>query len=58
MNDGIVYRTDTGEVIDDSVVTRSVSAVMVLVDGAWKFASRRIIHFDFVQLDEGLVKLK
>jgi hypothetical protein len=29
-----------------------------LVDGRWKFSSRRILHFEFVPLDEGLVKLK
>lgn len=29
-----------------------------LVDGAWKFASRRILRFEFVQLDEGLVKVR
>lgn len=29
-----------------------------LVDGAWKFANRRIIHFEFVPLDESLVKVK
>lgn len=41
INDSIVYRVDTGEVIDDSVVTRSVSATMRLVDGQWRLAATR-----------------
>lgn len=41
INDSIVYRVDTGEVIDDSVVTRSVSATMRLVDGQWRLEATR-----------------
>lgn len=44
VNDGIVYRADTGEVVDDSVVTRSVSAVMVLVDGVWKLERATVVQ--------------
>lgn len=44
VSDGIVYRTDTGEVIDDSVVTRSVSADMVLVDGVWKLERATVVQ--------------
>ena len=44
VNDGIVYRPDTGEVIDDSVVTRSVSADMVLVDGVWKLERATVVQ--------------
>lgn len=44
VNDGIVYRPDTGEVIDDSVVTRSVSADMVLVDGEWKLERATVVQ--------------
>jgi hypothetical protein len=44
VNDGIVYRTDTGEVVDDSVVTRSVSADMVLVDGVWKLERATVVQ--------------
>ena len=39
INDTIVYRVATGEVIDDSVVTRSVSATMRLVEGKWRLES-------------------
>lgn len=44
VNDGIVYRTDTGEVVDDSVVTRSVSADMVLVDDVWKLERATVVQ--------------
>jgi len=44
VNDGIVYRPDTGEVVDDSVVTRSVSADMVLVDGVWKLERATVVQ--------------
>lgn len=39
INDTIVYRISDGEVIDDSTVTRSVSATMRNVDGVWKLSS-------------------
>jgi hypothetical protein len=44
VNDGIVYRPATGEVVDDSVVTRSVSADMVLVDGVWKLERATVVQ--------------
>lgn len=44
VNDGIVYRTNTGEVVDDSVVTRSVSADMVLIDGVWKLERATVVQ--------------
>ena len=37
-NDDVVYRVATGEVVDDSVVTRNISAEMRLVDGQWRLA--------------------
>lgn len=39
INDTIVYRVSDGEVVDDSTVTRSVSATMRKVDGVWKLSS-------------------
>ena len=39
ISDTIVYRVSDGEVIDDSTVTRSVSATMRKVDGVWKLSS-------------------
>jgi len=38
-NDDVVYRVETGEVLDDSVVTRNISAEMRLVDGQWRLAA-------------------
>ena len=43
-NDGIVYRVATGEVVDDSVVTRSISATMRLVDGTWRLSETRVVQ--------------
>lgn len=43
-NDGIVYRVSTGEVLDDSVGTRSLEAVMRLVDGEWRVESTRVLQ--------------
>lgn len=44
VNDGVVYRPATGEVVDDSVVTRSVSAVMVSEVGTWKLERATVIQ--------------
>lgn len=44
INDGVVYRVSTGQVVDDSVVTRSVVATMRRVDGAWKLAETRVVQ--------------
>ena len=38
-NDDVVYRVATGEVLDDSVVTRNISAEMRLIDGQWRLAA-------------------
>jgi len=43
-NDGIVYSVATGQVIDDTVVTRSVSATMRRVDGVWKVAETKVLQ--------------
>jgi hypothetical protein len=44
VDDGIVYRITTGEVVNDSVSTRNVSAVMRLVDGEWRLEAATIIQ--------------
>jgi type IV pilus biogenesis protein CpaD/CtpE len=44
VNDGVVYRIATGEVVDDSVVTRNFLAVMVRVEGAWKLERGTVIQ--------------
>ncbi len=43
-NDGIVYRVATGEVVDDSVVTRNLTATMRRVDGTWRLAETRVLQ--------------
>lgn len=44
VNDGIVYRVVTGEVVDDSVATLSIEAELERLDGKWKVASTRLIQ--------------
>lgn len=44
INDSVVYRVSTGEVIDDSVVTRSVTATMRLVGDRWRLESAREVQ--------------
>jgi hypothetical protein len=44
VNDGVVYRPATGEVVDDRVVTRSVSAVMVFEGGTWMLERAAVIQ--------------
>lgn len=43
-NDGIIYRVASGEVVDDSVSTRSIEAVMRRVDGEWRLESTRVLQ--------------
>jgi hypothetical protein len=44
VNDGVLYNAATGEIVDDSVVTRSVSAVLVIEGGVWKLARASVIQ--------------
>ena len=44
VNDGVVYRVETGEVVDEAVVTRSVSASMAIVGGVWKLERATVIQ--------------
>lgn len=44
VNDGIVYRIASGEVVDDEVVTRNVSGRMEYLDGQWKLARATVIQ--------------
>ena len=44
VDDGILYRSTTGEVVNDSVTTRNVSAVMRLIDGEWRLEAATIIQ--------------
>jgi hypothetical protein len=44
VNDGVVYRVASGEVIDDSIVTRSVSAVMIREADAWRVERTMVLQ--------------
>ncbi len=44
VNDGVVYEIESGAVVDDSVVTRSVSALMVRVAGVWKLERASVVQ--------------
>lgn len=44
VNDGIIYRVDNGEVVNDDVVTQSIRATMRLVDGEWKLEQASLVQ--------------
>ena len=43
-NDGVVYRVNTGEVVDDSVATYNVLSTMRRVDGLWKLDHTSVVQ--------------
>lgn len=44
VNDGIIYRVDNGEVVNDDVVTQSIRATMRLIDGEWKLEQASLVQ--------------
>ena len=44
VDDGIIYRFQTGEIVNSSVATHSVSATMQRTDGAWKLADTKLLQ--------------
>lgn len=44
VNDGVIYRVATGEVVNDDVVTQSVSATMRRVGGEWKLERATLVQ--------------
>ena len=44
VNDDIVYRVATGDVLDDDVVTHNVEATMRRVGGVWKLEAARLVQ--------------
>lgn len=44
VNDGVIYRVATGEVVNDDVVTQSIRATMRLVDGQWKLERATLVQ--------------
>lgn len=44
VDDGVVYRVTTGEVVDAKVATHNVEATMKRIDGAWRLAAARLVQ--------------
>lgn len=44
VDDDVVYRYKTGEVVNTAVATHNVEATMRKVDGVWKLASARLVQ--------------
>ena len=44
VNDGIIYRTTTGEVVNDDAVTQNINAIMRLVEGKWKLEQASLVQ--------------
>lgn len=44
VDDGVVYRVSTGEVVDAKVATHNVEATMKRIDGAWRLAAARLVQ--------------
>lgn len=44
VNDGVIYRIDSGEVVNDDVVTQSIRATMRVVGGLWKLERASLVQ--------------
>ena len=44
VTDGVIYRRDTGEVVDAEVYTQNIRGELQHVDGAWRVSSARLIQ--------------
>lgn len=44
VDDGVVYRPATGEVVNDAVATHNVRATMQRIGGVWKLATTQLIQ--------------
>lgn len=44
VDDGVVYRVESGEVINDSVATHNVRGAMERVDGEWRLSSSSLVQ--------------
>lgn len=44
VTDGVIYRRDTGEVVDGEVYTQNIRGELQHVDGAWRVSSARLIQ--------------
>lgn len=44
VSDGVIYRRDSGEVVNDEVATHNVRGELARVDGRWRVASAQLIQ--------------
>ncbi len=44
VTDGVIYRRDTGEVVDGEVYTQNIRGELQHVDGAWRVSAARLIQ--------------
>ena len=44
VDDGLVVRHDTGEVVNDTVATHNVRGELVRIDGAWRVSEARLVQ--------------
>lgn len=44
VTDGVIYRRDTGEVVDGEVYTQNIRGELQHVDGAWRVSSARLVQ--------------
>ena len=44
VTDGVIYRRDTGEVVDGEVYTQNVRGELQRVDGVWRVSSARLVQ--------------
>ena len=44
VTDGVIYRRDTGEVVDGEVYTQNIRGELQYVDGAWRVSSARLVQ--------------
>ena len=44
VDDGLVVRRDTGEVVNDTIATHNVRGELVRIDGAWRVSEARLVQ--------------
>jgi len=44
VTDGVIYRRDTGEIVDGEVYTQNIRGELQRVDGVWRVSSARLVQ--------------
>ena len=44
VTDGVIFRRDTGEVVDGDVYTQNIRGELQRIDGVWRVSSARLIQ--------------